>query len=285
MSRVNTEFLAGFIETADRKSIAKASEVLHLSHTALSKQLRSLEKHFDVQLFIRSAQGVELTEAGKILYESSNRLLNQLSELDDRLRPFKAWRRVKIASVPDIATRYLVSALSKIEEQGHEVELVYRQSTKEVYKLLLEGEVDLTVAEHSSLHPSIWTGQLSKEAFYVVMPKGHPLSGRHEITLTELSAEPLVLYHTGCTIRAALTQMFAAMQEPMHIKTEVGFSEVILGYVGSGSGITVLPEAYLSQIHSDRLICRPLNHPDAYRTIAVASLNQSKGQRILRLIS
>ncbi|WP_429313863.1 LysR family transcriptional regulator [Paenibacillus mucilaginosus] len=283
---LNTEFLVGFIETADKKSIAKASEALHITHTALSKQLKSLEKQFDVQLFVRSSQGVELTEAGKILYDSAKGLLDQLSALDDRMKPYKIWRRVKIASVPDIATKYLVSsALTKIQEQGHEVEIVYRQSTKEVYKLLLEGEVDLTVAERFSMHPSIWTGELNQEAFYVVMPKNHPLSVQHEIALTDLSAQPLVLYTLGCTIRAALTEIFTSMKMPMHIKTEVGFSEVILGYVVNGSGVTVLPEAFISQMYSDRLVYRRLNHPDAHRTIAVASMNRSKGQRILRLMS
>lgn len=281
---MNTDFLVGFIETARMKSIAKASEALHISHTALSKQLRSLEKQYDVQLFVRSSQGVELTDAGRVLYDASKRLLNQLSALEDALKPFKEWRRVKIASVPDIVTKYLVSALPKLEEQGYEIEIVYRQSTKEVYKLLIDGEVDLTVAERVSMHPSIWSGELSKEIFYVVMPKDSPLSSQPEITLNELSRQPLVLYHEGCTIRAALTQMFTALKQSMHIKTEVGFSEVILGYVGNGSGVTVLPEALVSQINSDLLVYRPLNHPDAHRTIVVASMNQTKGQRILRLL-
>jgi len=267
------------------KSIAKAAEALHISHTALSKQLRSLEKQFDVQLFVRSSQGVELTDAGNILYESSIGLMEQLMALNDKLKPYKTWSRIKIGSLPDLATKYLVPALSKLQEQGHEVEVVYRQSTKEVYKLLTEGEVDLTIAEHLSMHPSIWTGELRKEPFYVVMPQGHPFSGQHEVTLLELSGQPLILYHQGCTIRAALTEMFSDIQKPMHIITEVGFSEVILGYVGNGSGVTVLPEAYISQLYSDRLVYRPLNHPDAHRTIAVASTNHSKGQRILRLIS
>ncbi|UJF31459.1 LysR family transcriptional regulator [Paenibacillus hexagrammi] len=281
---MNTDFLVSFMETARLKSIAKASEALHISHTALSKQLRSLEKQYDVQLFVRSSQGVELTGAGKVMYDASIRLLDQLSALEDGLKPFKVWSRIKIASVPDIATRYLMSGLPKLQEQGYEVEIVYRQSTKEAYKLLIDGEVDLAVAERVSTHPSIWSGELQKEMFYVVMPKEHPLSRQMEITLMELSKQPLILYHEGCTIRAALTQMFEAHKTSMQIITEVGFSEVILGYVGNGSGVTVLPEALVSQMYSDRFVYRPLNHPDAHRTIAVASMNQAKGQRILRLI-
>jgi LysR family transcriptional regulator, transcription activator of glutamate synthase operon len=281
---MNTDFLLGLVETARTKSIAKASEALHISHTALSKQLRSLERQFDAQLFVRSSQGVELTDAGRTVYESSLRLLHELAELDERLKPYRAWGRIRIASVPDIATKYVVPALARLQEQGLEVEIVYRQSTKDAYKLLLDGEVDLTVAERTAMHPSIWSGELGREGLYVVMPKDHPLSGQQAISLAELSRQPLVLYSLGCTIRAALTDMFEAANEPMNITTEVGFSEVILGYVGSGSGVTVLPESYMTQLNADRLVYRPLNHPDAQRTIAVASMNQSKGKHILRLI-
>lgn len=281
---MNIEFLKGFVETVRTKSIAKASENLHISHTALSKQLRSLEKQFDVQLFIRSSQGVELTEAGKVLYDSSTILFDQLSSIKDQLEPYKVWHHIRMAAVPDIAARYLMPALPKLQEEGHEVELLYRQSTKEVYKLLLNGEVDLIVAERISMHPSIWIEDLNQEPLYVVMSKENPLSGQPMITLTELSNQPLVLYNEGCTIRAKLTELFATMERPMHIKTEVDFSEVILGYVGNGDGVTVLPEASITPF-SDRLVFVPLHHPEALRTISIFSRNRTKGQKILRFIS
>ena len=280
---MNIEFLKGFVETVQTKSIAKASENLHISHTALSKQLKSLEKHFDVQLFVRSSQGVELTEAGQVLYQSSAGLFEQLSALKHQLEPFKIWGRVRIAAVPDIAARYLMPSLPALEEQGYEVELIYRQSTREVYKLLLGGEADLIVAERISMHPSVWMEDLKEEPLYAVMSKAHPLAGATGVTLSELSNQPLVLYTEGCTIRAKLTELFAKLKLPMHIKTEVDFSEVILGYVGNGEGVTVLPEAFVLPF-SDRLALVPLQHAEAHRTISVFSKNRSKGQKILRFI-
>lgn len=281
---MNTEFLKGFVETAHTKSIAKASEALHLSHTALSKQLRSLEQQFDVQLFVRSAQGVELTEAGKVLYESSKVLLDHIAVLTTSLEPYKTWRHIRIGSVPDIASQYLLASLHKLERDGLEVEMVYRQSTAELYKMLLNGEVDLLVAERVSMHPSIWMGELLQEPLFVVMPKDHPFATKMTITLPELSSQPLVLYTEGCTIRAKITELFAAMNHPMQIKTEVNFKEVILGYVDNGAGLTVLPEPYTTQLSSDRLVSLPLDHPDAQRTIAVLSMNRAKGQKIYRLL-
>jgi LysR family transcriptional activator of glutamate synthase operon len=282
---VNTEFLKGFMETAQTKSISKASQALHISHTALSKQLRSLEQQFDVQLFVRSSKGVELTDAGKILYESSSALLDHISVLTKSLEPYKVWQRIRIGTVPDIASQYLLASLHKLEIHGHEVELVYRQSTTDVYKLLFNGEVDLLVAERISMHPSIWMGDLYREPLFVVMPKEHPFAAKETITLSELSSQPLVLYAEGCTIRAKLTDLFTQMNYPMNIKTEVNFKEVILGYVVNGGGLTVLPEPNITQLSTDRLVSVPLSHPDAERTIAVFSTNRAKGQTLFRLLS
>ncbi|RUT33607.1 LysR family transcriptional regulator [Paenibacillus zeisoli] len=281
---MNTEFLKGFLQTAQTKSIAKASEALHITHTALSKQLRSLEQQFDVQLFVRSAQGVELTEAGRVLHESATVLLDHLDQLTTSLEPYKTWRRIRIGSVPDIASQYLLASLHKLEESGLEVELVYRSSTAELYKMLLNGEVELLVAERLSMHPSIWMGELLREPLHVIMPKSHPYAAKTSVTLPELSSQPLILYQEGCTIRAKITELFTAMNHPMHIKTEVNFKEVILGYVDHGGGLTVLPEPYTVQLSPDRLVSRPLDHPDAQRTIAVLSMNREKGRKIHRLL-
>lgn len=282
---MNTDFLKGFIETAQSKSIAKASETLHISHTALSKQLRSLEQQFGVQLFVRSSQGVELTDAGKVLYESSKVLLDQISVIEKSLESYKIMQHIRIGTIPDIASQYLLTSLHKLEAHGHKVELVYRQSTSEAYKMLFNGEVELLVAERISMHPSIWMGDLHREPFYVVMPREHPFAAKPAITLPELSSQPLILYAEGCTIRAKLTDLFAAENHPMHIKTEVNFKEVILGYVSNGGGLTVLPEPYITQLPTDRLASVPLSHPDAERTIAVFSTNREQGRKIYRLLS
>lgn len=281
---MNTEFLRGFLETAQTKSISKASENLHISHTALSKQLRSLEQQFDVQLFNRSPQGVELTEAGQVLYDSSQTLLDQISGLTKALEPYKIWRQIRIGTVPDIASQYLLASLQKLEEHGHAVELMYQQSTADAYKMLFHGEVDLLVAERISMHSSMWIGDLHQEPLYAVMPLNHSYAAKEVITLDELSNQPLVLYVEGCTIRAKLTELFAALNLPMQIITEVSFKEVILGYVENGAGLTVLPEPYMKQLSKDKLACVPLSHPDAVRTIAVFSTNRAHGRKIYRLL-
>lgn len=282
---MNTDFINGFLETARRKSIAKASESLHISHTALSKQIQSLEKHFDIQLFIRSSVGVELTPAGQVFYESACTLLEKVSELSSALEPHRMWNRLLIGTTPDIASRFLTTVLATLHENGIEAELVLRQSTKDAYELLTNREIDVLFAERISNHPSLWIKDVYQEPLFVVVPKDHPFAIQSSITIEQLSQEPLILYPKGCTIRAKLLEMFEASQLQMNIKTEVGFHEVVISYVAGGGGITVLPEALVWNLSSDRIDTVPLLHSNAHRTISIASLQQDKAEKIMRLLS
>ena len=60
--------LDSFICIADSGSFNKAAEKLFISSTAVIKQINSLEKHLDMQLFVRTKQGVTLTPAGQVIY-------------------------------------------------------------------------------------------------------------------------------------------------------------------------------------------------------------------------
>lgn len=281
---MNTDFLRGFVEIARKKSIAKASEDLHISHTALSKQLQSLEKQYDVRLFTRSSSGVKLTAAGQILYDYAIQILEQLSALSTALGPHREWTRLSIGTIPDIAARYLTPALSGLQRDGRQADLVLCHATNEAYDLLQRGEVDVLIAERVPMHPSVWMTDLYHEPLYTVVAADHPLAGQEVITLEELSREALVLYPNGCAIRAKLTTLFEASYLPMNIKTEVGFHEVILGYVSSGTGITVLPESLVWNLASSRIRIIPFNIPAACRTISITSFQPDKADKLLPLI-
>ena len=74
------KYLEAFITAADCGSLNKASELMYLSTTAIMKQINQLEKHLGIQLFIRTNKGLQLSEAGKSLYQDA-RYIIQFSEI------------------------------------------------------------------------------------------------------------------------------------------------------------------------------------------------------------
>ena len=75
-----------FLETADTRSISKASEQLYISQQGLSKAILSLEGELGVQLFVRSQNGLELTNEGSVVAKSASIILREYSAMNDKLR-------------------------------------------------------------------------------------------------------------------------------------------------------------------------------------------------------
>ena len=74
--------LKSFVAVAHQQNLTQAAETLHLSQPAVSAQIKALEKNLDIQLFERNAQGMNLTNAGKILLPKAETMLQQMHQLD-----------------------------------------------------------------------------------------------------------------------------------------------------------------------------------------------------------
>ena len=74
--------LKSFVAVAHQQNLTQAAETLHLSQPAVSAQIKALEKHLDVQLFERNAQGMSLTAAGQSLLPRAEDMLQQMHQLD-----------------------------------------------------------------------------------------------------------------------------------------------------------------------------------------------------------
>lgn len=85
MAYVNLSQFDVFCTVAKTKSFSKAARLLHLTQPAVSAQIHSLEEYFGVQLFRRSGQGVELTEAGELAYKYARQVLDLVATMEKHL--------------------------------------------------------------------------------------------------------------------------------------------------------------------------------------------------------
>ena len=92
-----------FLTVSETGSISKAADKLYISQPALSQQLKKMEKELEVDLFIRSNKGIDLTEEGKIVYKyfsMTEKLLQEMKkEIEDKKNNVK---KIKISGVPNM---------------------------------------------------------------------------------------------------------------------------------------------------------------------------------------
>ncbi|MDP4086909.1 MAG: LysR family transcriptional regulator [Bacillota bacterium] len=235
---MNIEYFESFIETVKQKSLSKASEQLNITQPALSKQIRKIEDYFETSLLNRSTSGVELTEAGKLVYKKISRVLEELSLIKNDLKEFRQVRNYKIGTLPSLASHYFPSKILNIKEQGVDTELVIKNSSPEVYELLTKGELDAAIIDEIPINGFYWKKEIFAEPYYAIVYKSHPFSKNEFIYLEDLIDEEFVLYPSTCTTRQTITRVL----EKLNVKTEVEFGGFLIGYVAAGGGITVLPE-------------------------------------------
>lgn len=78
---MDIQHLKYFVEVAKQKNFTKASESLHVSQPSISKMIKSLEVELQVTLLDRSERKVELTDAGKIVYDQALKILQMMEDI------------------------------------------------------------------------------------------------------------------------------------------------------------------------------------------------------------
>ena len=199
--------LDAIIASAELGSFSKAAEQLHISTTALVKQVNTFEGEFRLCLFERSRRGVELTPTGKVFVEDARALVRQA---DDMLA--RAWgaghgegAAVRLGVSILCPGQKVLDAWPRIHELEHALKLeltpigsIYDERLDIVGRL---GEdVDLILTSYS---PERWDGRcgvlpLGEVALAIDVPRMSPLAGREALELADLAGTRVfILRHTN----------------------------------------------------------------------------------------
>ncbi|WP_426449480.1 LysR family transcriptional regulator [Paenibacillus sp. S-38] len=279
---MDIELYRSFLEIARCGSIAKASEKLHLSHPALSKQLRRLESHYGVVLFHRSPGGVELTEGGRLLCERIPAILDGLQAIEESLARLRVPGRLRLGALPSLAAHYLPPALGRMEQMGLASDLLIRHTSEELREALETQAVQAAVMELSA-SSRLWSAELLREGFCVVLRSDHPLARSASLRANDLAGEALVMYPPSCGIRARVSDAFGAHGLQPCIRMEVPFGDFLLGYAAAGTGSTIVPETAARRLPAP-LVCVPLDEPLARRTVSLVSADHRLGRLLLPML-
>ncbi|MDF3935685.1 LysR substrate-binding domain-containing protein [Pseudomonas citronellolis] len=104
--------LQALVQVADASSFTEAARQLHLTQSAISRQVQQLEEYYQVPLFDRTSRRVALTDAGREVYAVARDTLKALLRLEERLAPVPLERPFRIRTFVSLAVRWLLPRLS-----------------------------------------------------------------------------------------------------------------------------------------------------------------------------
>jgi DNA-binding transcriptional LysR family regulator len=226
-------------------SYSKASRNMFVTQSAVSHQVKNLEKELNVRLFERLGNRMRITEEGEILAEAIRKVLDDLENLkkiSENLRHVKTGH-LTIATINGIMAHVLPDVLKKFRAEFPEIKLQLMSRTlSQFLPMVLNGEVDLAIGPRSNQELSNKLIFLFWKSFsrMLLVPKDHPLHKKKSIKLTDLGAYPFILYKEGSETREAVGHAFAQHHLPYRVVMEIDGAENAKRYVELGIGISVV---------------------------------------------
>jgi DNA-binding transcriptional LysR family regulator len=180
-----------FVAVADKLHFGRAADELHIAQPALSRQIRALEQDLGTPLLIRDSHGVALTDAGRQLLTDAGPLLAAADAVRRRVTvAARGSRRLMVGFRAGIA---VTAAVRQFAIQHPDVPVdVQRIEAGDQATMLLDGRIDVGYVRLPIDETGLRVTPLYTEPRVAVLPAGHRLAGKDQITEADLAGEPLV---------------------------------------------------------------------------------------------
>jgi LysR family transcriptional regulator, hydrogen peroxide-inducible genes activator len=262
-----------FCAVAETGSFSRAAEQSHVAQPSLSQQILKLENELGARLFDRLGRSVRLTELGKTFLPRARAVLRELEAAKGDVVEGREsiGGSVAVGVIPTVAPYFLPTPLTSFSRKFPQVRLtVVEEITPILLERLRNGTIDIAILALPVRGHEFETEALLTEPLFAALPKKHKLNSRASLSLKDLRAEPFLFLRDGhCFRDTALATCDRARLHPQ-IVFESGQFSSLLGMVGAGMGVSIVPEMAIEK----KSECRYVRIADsqAIRTIGTAVL-------------
>jgi len=235
-----------FLAVAEEGGFTRAGERLHVSQSAISRQIGLLEKELGGPLFNRDGRRVSLTHPGEILVRTAYNLFREIQQLVEQLSDVHELRRgrLRLAGGMSVCMYVLPRLLKRYRRLHPDVDVRVSSGSSEVILRKLRGhEIDLALLTLPVIAKDLEVIPVLKEEMVVVTAPRHPLARKQVVDAREIGKFPLILYETGSRTRETIENFLREQNVPADVAMETENAEIIKAMVASGIGITVLSHA------------------------------------------
>ncbi|MDW6001350.1 choline sulfate utilization transcriptional regulator [Vibrio mangrovi] len=179
----NLQTLVVFEASARLLSFTAAARTLNTTQSAVSQQMKALENELGVMLFRRIYRGVELTDEGQMLLETTQSSLNEIRDVLRKIKRKKAAKRIIFATDFAFASYWLMPVLAKFRQQYPEIDI--RIETSQHHIDLVDSESDIAILFGDGNYQGYHSEKLLSEEVY---PVYSPKLFSKDISLSSISA-------------------------------------------------------------------------------------------------
>jgi len=276
------EILQAIAETG---SFTACGRKLHVSQSAISRQILLLEEELGEPLFLRVGRQVRMTPAAESLVQLGQRVFLDVREtvgaITDRTRELRGTLRVSGGMTVCL---YVLPTLLKHLKRVHpnlDVRLTAATAGRSVQEIR-GGRVDAGLLTLPVEESDLVTVPVLREELLLVTPPTHPLARRRRVAPKDLAGLPFVLFEIGSATRKVIDSFFAAEGIEPTIVMDTENVEIIKAIVKTGLGIGIVPyQAVAREVKAGQLFCARI---EGHELIRETGWVYARANRVPRMI-
>ncbi len=272
---VDLAALRALISVRDHGSIVAAAEALDFTPSAVSQQIKKLERTSRVPMLERVGRTVILTERGRLLAERGQVLLADLEQVENLAAGGTEDLRgnLRLASFSTASAGIVAPLLARLTRTAPDLEVkVIESDPRETVTLIQRGGADLGIVHdwtglQLDVPPSLERRPLTVDVADVLLHRDHPLAGRDSVGATELLADRWVTTPAGTICHEWLVHMFALHGERPDTRYFDGAYGTHIAMVDSGAAVALLPRLGRPALPPS-VVAVPVTDPSPQRSVS-----------------
>ncbi len=230
-------------------SVQSAAQALHVSASAVSQQIAKLEQEVDLILVERNGRGVRLTDAGSLLCDRTDGVLATMETIEGELDMFRSTVSgpIHISAFPTAARGLGPDLVLRLRDHHPNLHpLMTEQEPAEAFALLMQGEIDLVIAQDWHNAPVALPKSLSRLALFddiadIAVSETHQFARRRSVNLGDLALEDWITWPSGEVCHEWLKHSMRSLGHEPRIAHTASEHATQLAFVSAGLGLAVIP--------------------------------------------
>ena len=233
-----------FLAVAREGRFSRAAEKLFRTQSAVSQTIHKLEEEVGEPLLDRSSRNGMLTDAGRVLQEYAERMLNLRSNAQEALVELRSLHKGKLAiSANEFTALYLLPVLAEYRRLHPMIRIAVQRSLgTRIPDDVLQHNSELGVLTYDPQEQHLCSTVVYEDELIFVVPPSHPLAGARQVSIRQLGTESFVAHIVSSPYREKVIQAFKRHKTPLHMDIELPTLQAIKRFVAMGNGVALLPE-------------------------------------------
>ena len=244
------ESLKVFCDLVDTQNFTKTAALNSVTQSAVSQQIKNIEKRQGKQLLEREKRQISLTAEGEIFYRYAREILRRYEEMLHRIQALEGVvsGTVRLSAIYTVGMLemgpYIKSYLKMFPRIN--LHLEYNQA-QQVYDDVASGEVDLGIVAYPRPQRNIEVIPFTRDQLVVICHPEHPWAGQESVSIKDLDKVPFITFTEETPTRQALDQLFRKHRAHPQLVMELDHIATIKNAVEVDLGVSVVPAPAVEQ--------------------------------------